>query len=231
MQIKHTSLILLVLFFATSTFISTTASAKIYKWVDEDGQTHFSDEPPTNKSIDSTEIAVTPPVNSSSSEDTLKEFTTKAEQDSIRRNHKWADESAQREAKKRAGKERSQSCTAARKQYDVLSQKVPVYRDNTGKLKVRWSNDPYAGTMIFIEDDERKQLINETVDAVYQLCDNPENHEAQREAVAEQTMDEDCEMALARLERAKTPSKNTSKRTRNDEIKKWQKNADAICDQ
>ncbi|AOE49156.1 DUF4124 domain-containing protein [Kangiella sediminilitoris] len=35
--------------------IVSSADAKIYKWVDEQGNTHFSDKPPKNKNIKATE--------------------------------------------------------------------------------------------------------------------------------------------------------------------------------
>jgi hypothetical protein len=111
--------------------LSASASAEIYKWVDEAGKVHFSDTPPVP---DQAEPVQLPPQPSEASlargrADIARRLQYQQDDDTARR--EAAEKKKQeREQQQRLTAERGVRCAFARDQLKVLATQAPVFREN-----------------------------------------------------------------------------------------------------
>jgi hypothetical protein len=122
--------------------LAATPACAIYKWVDEKGVTHFSqDPPPDGRKATKVEPKVTPPSGPAAAPADWK----KKEQDSRRHRIErgQADEAARARAHNEAA-ERANKCSSARRDLEVLSLQVPVYSRNE------------RGERVYVEDKDRE---------------------------------------------------------------------------
>lgn len=141
-------LLLLCLLATPVTFAGT------YRWVDENGQTHFGDRPPAGAASD--EINVTPaPVDEDAAARARKarmnEFLEQSEKERAERN----EAKARREA---AAKERQARCEQLRGRLKYLKSVSKIYRIN---------ND---GERVYVDDEENERLRREFTARVQSEC-------------------------------------------------------------
>ena len=122
-------------------FGATTAIAQpMYKWVDEKGVTHFSQDPPPGKEkAVKVEPKVTPPSSPAKTTD-WKKADQEARKNRLDRDQK--DEYERGKAHNEAA-ERANRCSHAKRQLVLLERQVPLYNRND------------KGEKVYLEDKER----------------------------------------------------------------------------
>jgi len=142
------------------------AESQVYKWVDADGNVHYSDKPP--ESQPSTEVDIQQPVPAGEApqagerrEDGEGEMSAEAwlEQQRAARE---ADRQLKREDKWIAETSASQQCRNARRMLDLLEIQCPAFYDDRGILRVECpyhSRIAYEGERRYIEDADRAASI------------------------------------------------------------------------
>ena len=136
------------------------ADSQVYKWVDADGNVHYSDKPP--ESQPSTEIDIQQPVPAGeapeagegeiSAEAWLEQQRAAREADrQLKREEKWVSETGA-----------SQQCLNARRMLDLLEIQCPAFYDDQGILRVECPYQPrlaYEGERRYLEDADRAASI------------------------------------------------------------------------
>ena len=116
---------------------SEDATADIYKWVDEEGNVHYSDNPPQNAETERVQLPSTPDPKGDPSE-ALRRRLEQAEKAKVRRSEERLAASAAKEGKRAAQVARDQRCLETRMQLAVLQEQRPVYRDGQGRFRLQW---------------------------------------------------------------------------------------------
>ena len=135
--------------------ISAPAHA-IYKWVDEKGVTHFSDDPPPDgRKVQKIEPKVTPPSSEAKPTD-WKQREQDMRQKRLEQDQK--DEYRKAKAQNNAA-ERHNRCVYARRELHVLEKQVPVYSVNE------------RGEKVYLEDKDRPAQVAQWKQAIAEYCD------------------------------------------------------------
>ena len=117
----------------------------IYKWVDEKGVTHFSETPPPDgRKATKVEPKVTPPSGTPAAPVDWKKREQESRKERIEREQQ--DEAAKAKAHNAAA-ERTNRCTRATRDLEVLERNVPVYSKNE------------RGERVYVEDKDRPGQI------------------------------------------------------------------------
>ncbi len=144
-RISITSLVLSLIMLAP-------ASAAMYKWLDENGNVVYSQQPPPEGPYETIK-AKTPPPASRATPSPAPSFTAEVQKDEEERD---LDRKVEQEAVKSA-QLRADNCKAAKHNLETYT----VYR--------RIKND--QGDIIRLDDDERAKRIQEAKDAIKEFCD------------------------------------------------------------
>lgn len=175
------------------------AESEIYKWVDEEGNVHFSDTPPENVEVEEVHIDVTPPSGDASTERLLQQAERTRERLAAEREARaLADEAAASHRE-----EDSRDCKYARQQMISLQQNLPVYRDETGKFRTRSLYDVYEGEREYLDDAQRAQEVVRVQGDIERYCESPGDRGEQFVAGWDRMMSKRCEAARAALATAK----------------------------
>lgn len=124
----------------------------VYKWVDENGRSHFSSSPPPGAKANRLELrpSTPDPVNPSPAktwQDKLQDSNLRQQQE-----QKQAADAAKKE------REAEQRCGAARRSLDTLKRQQPVYRVNA------------QGEREYLEDSQRQAAIDAAQERVNASC-------------------------------------------------------------
>lgn len=121
------------------------AQAGTYRWVDENGQTHFGDRPPANTASDEVTLKSTAPSADSAVDERkrrVNEFLQQSERERAERNK------AEAERQARAASQESR-CKALRARLKHLESVSGIYRLNN------------AGERVFVDDEENQRIRRE----------------------------------------------------------------------
>jgi len=148
------------------------AGAQIYKWVDEEGITHYTDRPPQDQQATGIDIPQSVPADPAAAEAMAPGETSDTatgpwyEQWLEQQNQRKALEKQQREqesARRQAEQADLQvRCSIARQRLRILRTECPVFFDGQGVLRVlcpRQAIWAYEGEPRYISDDERASMI------------------------------------------------------------------------
>jgi len=107
------------------------SEAQIYRWIDENGTTHFSDSPPPGDSAEEVELRDQPSEQAvqEAQEDLARRLQYQRADSEERRETQAAQEQGREEAERQEA-ERQVQCANARQQLEVLEMQLPVYREN-----------------------------------------------------------------------------------------------------
>lgn len=119
-----------------------SAGAALYKWVDEKGVTHYTEEPPPDRKATKIEIRSDGPAAKPEATESWKDKEVEFRR---RRLEKERTEAAAEAEAKRAAQLRQQNCLRARDALDTLTRGRPIYRVNE------------KGERVYMEDAERDQ--------------------------------------------------------------------------
>ena len=134
--------------------ITPITQAGTYRWVDENGQTHFGDRPPANAASDEVELKAPAPSSDADArarKQRMNEFLEQTEQERAERNEVKAKREAQ------AAKHEAQ-CQALRARLKYLKSVSGIYRLN---------ND---GERVFVDDEENERIRREFRARVKREC-------------------------------------------------------------
>ncbi len=137
------------------------AAQKFYKWVDKDGQIHYSAEKPEDKQTDEVKVrtkqAVAEPVESGEPVDYDK--TSKSDQKD-KPEKSYLEQKRERKAKeKKQAEANHKKCMKAK--YNVAK-----YQRQSRLSRM----DPNTGQKVYLEDDQRKVLLSKSQQRVRQYC-------------------------------------------------------------
>jgi hypothetical protein len=133
--------------------IMVSANAATYKWLDENGNVVYSQQPPEEGPYETIKTKRSPPASTGSTPAPSTSFTTEVKQETEERE---LDSKVQQEAAK-SEQMRADNCKAARNNLETYT----VYR--------RIKND--QGEIIRLDDNERAKRIQEAKDAIKEFCD------------------------------------------------------------
>ncbi|MEQ8690990.1 MAG: DUF4124 domain-containing protein [Pseudomonadales bacterium] len=181
---------------------ASAAAAQIYRWVDENGKVHFSDEKPVDKAADVVQPAIADPA-------------PEPDEGELRRRSylESANDPRYTPPPKSTPRQNSdidpERCRRARVEYGILDEPVPAYRTATGELRASWSNDTHKGERRYIKDSERRAEQQAAWARMHQYCEDPQDQTAYVDAWNDYVDRVFCDEHQARLEHARTPRART----------------------
>lgn len=131
--------------FATmALLVSVSVQAQIYKWVDENGQTHYSQQPPTSGEAQLMDVPRPPPINAEEAQQEVDELIE--QQQEAEKAELEAQQAAEEEAKQQAIKDKN--CQIAR-------QNLTNYQNNPGRRVV----DEEGNVTRLAEEDRQQKMV------------------------------------------------------------------------
>ncbi|NKC01367.1 MAG: DUF4124 domain-containing protein [Pseudomonadales bacterium] len=190
-----------------------TTSAEIYRWVDEDGKVHFTDQKPAAGNAESVELEIPDVGEPDEGELRRRELLKNAEEDFAndrRRAEERAADEHQRRVERPTGYAANRMCDEARIRYGVLHETMPIYWTTDDELRPAWSNDTYQGSRTYVADAERPNLIETVQENMNRNCANPGDMRLQQMTYAYWEHSNWCaafkvKISTAHLARSKTP--------------------------
>jgi flagellar biosynthesis GTPase FlhF len=134
----------------------SSAYAGMYRWVDEDGVTHYTQTPPINE--ESTLIEEPKPPTTPSDEAWKKLNKQRSQQQSSRETRAQKKEEQKKLAEEKEIKE--QNCEAARKNLAILQNGPPTRRMKTA-----------SGEYVRLTEEDYQQKVDEARDNIKEFCD------------------------------------------------------------
>jgi hypothetical protein len=133
---------------------SVDAKQKVYKWVDADGNTHYTDKKPTNQNVDEVNVSNRQPT-------VIGQYNQKQDEadDSRSKEQKDIDEYNEKQEKQANIVQDRENCKIAKKNLETLQQAYNVKRKN-----------PATGGMISMDDDERIKMMRKIKKSIKDLC-------------------------------------------------------------
>lgn len=142
-------------------FTSLALAGKIYKWVDENGQIHYSSQKPPNQTVETVKVSKGPKVPEPAPTEPAEEGAapSAAEQLAEQDAQDAADEVAAREQLAEADRiNRRKQCELARQNLAALNATVRVTRTNE------------QGEVVRMTDEERVNALKTAQQAIRQYC-------------------------------------------------------------
>lgn len=130
------------------------AVAGAYRWVDETGQTHFGDRPPTGATSDEVSLDPAPADPDTAARERkqrMNEFLEQSERERAERNRQQQQEEA-------IAAEREARCEALQARLKYLKSVSGIYRINS------------EGERVFVDDEENERLRREFRERVHNEC-------------------------------------------------------------
>lgn len=218
------NILLLVIF----SFFTFTASADIYKWIDKDGEVHFSDKPPQDRKSERIQVdTIKAPEQPDEGELRRRRLLEQADRDSDLRLKAQQEKAAEKQAMNDESSAQEHRCLEARKQLAALRQQLPVYRDNEGKFRVKWKHDTYQGERDYLDDSKRPSEIKRVQEEITANCQNPGDEKQQDLAREQLIRSELCAAARAELEALEQPGAKTPRQT----LENKRQAADKLCNE
>lgn len=150
----------LILFFALVFSFNTLAKQKFYKWVDEQGNTHYSSEKPEDKKTAEVSVRNNQPKVAQAIEvaDKPQQVSPQGDESEPEKSYLEQRREKKQKAKETAQKNKKQ-CLKARYNIKKYEQQVRMSR-----------MDPKTGKKVFLDDDKRKSIINKAKQAQRIYC-------------------------------------------------------------
>jgi hypothetical protein len=141
---------------------------ELYKWVDENGVVHYSMQPPEDKSATSIELRSSKP---ESTDNVYSEAIEAQRQRNEARTLAREQDRLTREEERKSQLVSDEKCARAIHYMAILRKQCPVFYDGAGFLRDQCPGIyyAYAGERSYIDDDERKRLIDHYSEIV-DLC-------------------------------------------------------------
>lgn len=163
--------------------ITGVTHAEVYKWVDEHGQIHYGDRPPTGVIAD--HIDDQPSISPDRTEEgklRLQRLLEQADKETERRHEKRRVVREKRDRDREVLAIQEKRCLEARIQFDMLKEQMPVYWDAERNLRVSWDRDVYQGPREYLDDETRALEVSRVQKEILQHCRRPDDPAAQIQA-------------------------------------------------
>ncbi|MGH8524753.1 MAG: DUF4124 domain-containing protein, partial [Gammaproteobacteria bacterium] len=121
--------------------------AEVYKWVDDRGKVHYSDDPPRGTVSKKVELPVTTPQQRENAQQRLKAFLDQRKAQEAIHNQEQADKGEAQATKRREEEERLGRCLTAQDELNVLELGRPVFHKDE------------KGQRVYLEDKDRPAEI------------------------------------------------------------------------
>ena len=196
------------------------ASAEVYRWVDDEGNVHFSDKKPADGQAQEIEIETRqPPAEPDEGEQRRLDLVREAEA----RFRETVRLSPPQEA---PPFDHAAACRDARRSYGALHETMPVYRAEDGNYRAQWHGDAYEGARAYVADEDRASVIDEVIARLHEHCQNPGDEQALYDEYDAYIAAEYCEAARLRLAAASRESSRTSE----GDLQKLRREVFRTCD-
>ncbi len=173
------------------------ADSDVYKWVDEDGNVHFSDKPPAQADSETLHVEADAPADAAAARSRF----LADERERARRRAEVRQAAASVEATAAAQREAMQErCVRARQQLISLQQSLPVYRDEDGVFRTLSRYDAYEGAREYLDETERKREIVRVEHEIVRTCEDPDDATEILSAARDRALAKRCEAARVNLE-------------------------------
>lgn len=146
---------------------------ELYKWVDENGVVHYDTRAPEGESVTSLELERSSPASSDNVySEVIEAQQQRNEARALEREQSRLDREDERESKLLSDK----SCARAIHYMSILQKPCPVFYDGAGFLRDQCPGIyyAYAGERSYIDDDERKRLLDHYLEIVVLCRENRE---------------------------------------------------------
>ncbi len=144
-------------------FIITQADAKkFYKWVDADGNTHYSEKKPADKQTAEVKVYTNTPTGAQTSYQSKKDKEKAAEEESkgeLTQEQKEIEDYNKKEKERVQKKQDQANCKIAKKNLATLQATVRVRQ-----------KDPTTGEYIRMDDTQRIQMMKKVKQSIKKLC-------------------------------------------------------------
>ena len=134
--------------------ISFCASAEIFKWVDENGQTHYSEQPPAGRAAEQIDVPPPPAIDPEQAQEEVDALIKKQEEEESER--QLEQQKAEEEARKQAIID--ENCRIAR-------ENLQTYQNNPGRRVV-----DADGNVTRMVEEKRQQKMQEFQQQIEQYC-------------------------------------------------------------
>jgi uncharacterized protein DUF4124 len=219
----RSSVVLVVCLLTVTPFSS---NAEIYRWVDENGEVHYTDKKPQERSAETVDIQ-TPDVKAPDAgelrrrallEETEDHFATDTHAPSATTDEFFS-------APVDDNNQSTPHCAQARIRYGVLNEQMPIYLTTYGELRPAWSNDTYRGERSYVADEDRPGLVNQALLNMRKHCTDPGNQAKQEGTYALWEHEQWCDAFRVRIDVAG----QSKSRTPRDVLKRMQDEFDRDC--
>ncbi len=136
--------------------LSTPAAAQLYKWVDANGQTHYSDKVPPDAKARAQQMEA--PAAAAAGQPSASDWQARDNEFRKRQAERENNESLAAAKKKQDADKRAQACQDARHSVSDIQGGVRLYRYND------------QGERVFIDDNERATLLQKSQQSVANNC-------------------------------------------------------------
>ena len=213
---------------------TVAAQAEIYRWIDQNGVTHYSDIKPeaankktANDGIEIIEYSFSRPDKQEAESDAASEI---AKQPVLKA--QGADETTQQK-KRQVGilkqTARLDKCRDLRLQYAALEEKgAPVFEDEAGNYRLAGRTDlVYSGERTYLSDSNVVDRLKTVGAQIKEICSGADDESQQKKARADWIRAEYCEVNKHQLSELKKPEIKSTESS----IKAQQEVVNRYCDQ
>ena len=207
------------------TLFTAMVIAQVYKWIDEEGRTHYSDMPVSDK--DAQEINLPDaPILDDADADRRNRMLQYSREITERKLETQRKENIEVSVRKKSILARREHCSEARRELAVIQYGYPIYRDQSGQLQLQWKFDTYKGKREYISDENRSTELARVKQRIATNCAKANDDQAQATARRELKRSEHCQAARADLAALENPQSHASRHA----LKSMQANVKKLCD-
>jgi hypothetical protein len=141
------------LFFASLLFC-LTSSADIYKWVDENGQVHYTQQAPADKTAKQIKTPPPPPLDTENSQKQVDDLIRRQQEAEAQKKQ----EKAERRERAQEAKAKKENCQTARTSYQRV-------KDNPGRRMMKED-----GSVVYPTKEERQQTLDGLQKQINEFC-------------------------------------------------------------
>ena len=138
--------------------LASLPAAAVYKWVDEKGVTHYTEEPPPDGKATKVETRTVGPSGSTGATDDWKQKELERRKERLDRDQ--AEDYAKRKSEHDAAA-RANRCMESRRQLATLERARPVYTINE------------RGEKVYLDDQDRPRQVEQARALIEKSCDRP----------------------------------------------------------
>lgn len=152
----------IIILILTLFIISQADAKKFYKWVDADGNTHYSEKKPANKQTSEVKVYANTPTGAQTTYQSKKDKDQAANEENngeLTQEQKDVEEYNKKEKERVQKKQDQANCKIAKKNLATLQATVRVRQ-----------KDPSTGEYIRMDDTQRIQMLKKVKKSIKELC-------------------------------------------------------------